>query len=165
MLDIPLLGIKFRRRQHFVAKSELGKNKFMKWLILKTGCYLIDRGKPNLAFFKDAQKLLKSGKVLAMFPEGTRKKISTEEMGELKNGVAMLAIKTQVKILPMYVKKKPRFFIWNRIEVGEPFDLTEFEKVTHENLQLATKKIANEFSKLQEKCLKKSKKQLTEIVK
>ncbi len=152
--DIPLLGVKFRRQLHFVAKSELSKNKFMKWIILNAGCFFVERGKPNLAFFKDAQKLLKQNKVLCMFPEGTRKKVSDEEMGQLKNGVAMLAIKTGVKILPIYIKKKPSLFRFNKMIVGEPFDLSEFDKVTHESLANATEKIANKFSELKELCYK-----------
>jgi len=158
MLDIPLVGINFLRHQHFVAKAELGKSKFMRWVIKKTGCFFVERGKPNLAFFKEAQKLLKNNKILTMFPEGTRKKVSSEEMGELKNGVAMLAIKTGVKILPLYVANKPGFFKFNKIIVGEAFDLNEFDKVNHENLKLATEKIAGEFKKLHEKVNKKSKK-------
>lgn len=157
-LDIPLLGVKIRRQQHFVAKQELMNNKFVGWLIKNADCYTVERGKPNLAFFKQAQKDIKDGKVLTMFPEGTRKKVSTEEMGELKNGVAMLAIKTKCKILPVYVAKKPKWFVFNKIVIGEPFDFADVEKATHESLALATEKIAAEFSKLKEMCNKKSKK-------
>ena len=156
--DVPLIAIKFSRHLHFVAKSELSKNKFMNWLVKNAGCYFVERGKPNLAFFKESQKILKNGKVLCMFPEGTRKKISEDEMGQLKNGVAMLSIKTGVKILPIYIKKKPSLFKFNTIIVGEPFDLNEFDKVTHESLAKATEKIANKFNDLQEICNKKHKK-------
>lgn len=158
MLDVPLVAIKLVRYQHFVAKAELAKSKFMKWVILTAGSFFVERGKPNLAFFKDAQKLLRDKKVLTIFPEGTRKKVTDEEMGQLKNGVAMLGIKTGVKILPMYIKRKPSLFKFNTIIVGEPFDLTEFDKVTHDSLKLATEKIAKEFANLQENVCKKQKK-------
>lgn len=162
--DVPYMLVNIPRYQRFVAKKELSKNPIFKFLFWSIGTYSIERGKPNLFFYKDATAKLKAGGALTIFPEGTRKKDeSTEEMLELKNGVAMFAIKSGCHIVPIYIDKKAKLFRINRLFVGEPFTLTEFEKVSKDNLNAATQIISQKFDEVRQeaveyKAAKKAKK-------
>ena len=62
-------------------------------------------------------RALKDGKKLLIFPQGTR---GTEADGA-KEGAAMLAVKTGVPILPMYISEDKKFRRHVRIVIGEPF--------------------------------------------
>ena len=105
----------------------------------------VDRSNVGLSTIKESLKILNDDKRLVIFPEGTRKKISLEEGDALKNGAAMFALKSGSKIVPMYFVKKPALFRFNKLVIGEPIDLTEFEgqKATKENIELVGEKIKN----------------------
>ncbi|MEA4848763.1 MAG: lysophospholipid acyltransferase family protein, partial [Clostridiaceae bacterium] len=68
-------------------------------------------------------KLLKSGNVLALFPEGTRNR-SEELVAE--PGIAMLAIKSKVPVVPVAIISSYRFFRRTRVIIGKPVELTEY---------------------------------------
>ena len=42
--DTPNIGINIKGFRHFVAKKEIGDNRFVRWLALKLGVIFIDRG-------------------------------------------------------------------------------------------------------------------------
>lgn len=89
------------------------------WLLSKAGVFAVNRGKSDVGAIKRAMRCLKDGDKLLMFPEGTRSK--TGEMGEGKNGVAMLALRTQSPIVPIYIPAKKKWFRRTPVVFGEPF--------------------------------------------
>lgn len=148
-----------RRYQKFVSKVEHSKG-FFGFIIRNIGGFFVDRGKPNLQFYKDATKWLEMKEALTIFPEGTRKKnFDTEDMNQLKDGIAMFGIKTRCLIVPVYISKRPGIFRINTLYVGEPFRFEEeqFDRVSKDNLKLATEKLSAEFSKLKQSAIKKTK--------
>lgn len=103
-----------------MAKAELLRVPIIGPLLHKAGVFGIDRGKADVGAIKTAMKLLKSGEKLIMFPEGTRK----EEEGtdhEAKTGVAMLALRTGVPIVPVYIPGKKKWFGRTPVVIGEPY--------------------------------------------
>ncbi len=88
---------------YFLAKKDLFiHNKlfgaFIKWL----HAIPLDSEKP-LKGFKKGMRLLKEGKVLVIFPEGTRNRTNDRILLPLKEGAALLALKTRVNILPVFL--------------------------------------------------------------
>ena len=59
------------------------------------------------------------GDKLLLFPEGTRSKDG--EMGEGKRGVAMIAVRTGVPILPIYIPAEKKWFRRTPVVFGEPY--------------------------------------------
>ncbi|MCL2082967.1 MAG: 1-acyl-sn-glycerol-3-phosphate acyltransferase [Oscillospiraceae bacterium] len=114
------LAFKANDRPFFMAKSELFKNPLFGLLIKLLGAFPVERGASDLGALKHSLELLREGKKLLMFPQGTR--FSDAETLELKSGVAMLALRTGLPILPVYITQGRKLFI-NRIEVsiGVPF--------------------------------------------
>ena len=77
------------------------------------------------------------------------------ELGEIKHGVAMFAIKAKVPIVPMFITKTPKIFRRNRIYIGEPFTLEEFygKKLTEEELKSAGEIVTAKMQEIREYAL------------
>ncbi len=122
-LDPIFVGISLPNRMHFMAKAELFKHIFLGALLNWLGAFPIKRGEADIKSIKTSLKLLKSGNVLALFPEGTRNR-SEELVAE--PGIAMLAIKSKVPVVPVAIISSYRFFRRTRVIIGKPVELTEY---------------------------------------
>ena len=126
-VDILQLLIQTPGRRHMVAKKELQKSRFIRFWNKVTDLDIvwIDRENFSLASVKKILDLLKRGRAICIFPEGTRNKESRELL-ELKSGTAVFAIKAKAPIVPVMIYARPRVFRRNYVYVGEPFELSEF---------------------------------------
>lgn len=116
----------FKKEAHALAKYELFRNPIAGWFLHKMGAIPVRRGEADVESVKQVLRVLKSGKQLLIFPEGTRNKEGTQEMAEFKTGTARFAIKTKVPVVPMIYYRSPKAFRKNCLYVGEPFTLDEF---------------------------------------
>ena len=116
----------FKKEAHALAKYELFQNPIAGWFLHKMGAIPVRRGEADIESVKQVLKVLKDGKQLLIFPEGTRNKEDTQEMAEFKTGTARFAIKTKVPVVPMIYYHSPKAFRKNWLYVGEPFTLEEF---------------------------------------
>lgn len=103
--DIPILNRALRRPVAYFAKAEIQKIPIMGKVMTKAGMLFVDRSNPRKAAQSvvDAVNLLKSGKELAVFPEGTRSKDG--KLQKLKSGGFQIAAKANVPIVPVYIEK------------------------------------------------------------
>jgi len=101
-LDPIYISVAFPRKLHFMAKQEAFKYPIIKWILPKLGAFPVNREKADIKAIKNSISILKSGKVLAIFPEGTRN--DHLQLDEIKNGAAYLALKTGVPIIPAFIK-------------------------------------------------------------
>lgn len=90
------------RTLHFMGKEELFANPLAGWLLRKLGTFPVRRGRADRQAIRHALNLLEDGKVLAMFPEGTRSQ--TGELLELQRGAALLAVKSGAPVLPIVIR-------------------------------------------------------------
>lgn len=103
-LDIPALFRAIPHNLHFVAKKEIKWVPFIGWYMFATGMIFVDRSnrKKAIASLDRAGKLIKKGKDVLMFPEGTRSK--TGEMVDFKKGPFMLATKADIAVVPVLIE-------------------------------------------------------------
>ena len=89
---------------HYMAKEEYFDNKKTAWFYRFAGCIRVDRSIHDENAKSEAISILKSGKALGIFPEGTRNKtIGTKDEVKLldfKYGAVSLAKKMNVPIIP-----------------------------------------------------------------
>ena len=80
-------------------------------------------------------------------------------MGEIKNGMAMIAIKTKTPIVPVWIERKPRLFRKSVYHIGTPFELTEFygQKLDEETLNRANLVVREKMLELYEQTKKNKK--------
>lgn len=103
-----------------MAKAEILRVPVVGFLLSKAGVFGIERGKSDVGAIKTAMKLLKSGEKMVMFPEGTRVAEDAENH-EAKTGAAMLALRTGVPIVPVYIPGKKRWFRPTPVVIGQPY--------------------------------------------
>lgn len=116
----------FKKEAHALAKYELFTNPVAGWFLHKMGAIPVRRGEADIESVKQVLRVLKDGKQLLIFPEGTRNKEGTQQMAEFKTGTARFAIKAKVPVVPMIYYQSPKAFRKNWLYVGEPFSLEEF---------------------------------------
>lgn len=103
MSDIPLILGSIHLNMRFVAKEELGKIPVFGWAIKQAGYVMIKRGqsKEALRSLLRAAEVLKSGRSVHIFPEGTRSE--TGKLQPFKRGAFMIAQKVDAPILPVTI--------------------------------------------------------------
>ena len=107
----------------------------------------VKRGAADIAAVKAALKSLKEQSKLLIFPEGTRH----EETGEGKTGAAMIAIRSGVPIVPVFVPAKKRWFARTPVVIGEPYlPFHEDRKPTIEDYRKATEELMGKIAALEE---------------
>ena len=154
-MDAVMLAVKTWEKKYYHEKKELFKNKLFGFILKKCGAVKIDRQANDVTAIKNCLKILKNNKKLVIFPEGTRVHNENMELGEVKHGVAMFAIKAKVPIVPMFITKTPKIFRRNRIYIGEPFTLEEFygKKLTEEELKSAGEIVTAKMQEIREYAL------------
>ncbi|WP_042144433.1 1-acyl-sn-glycerol-3-phosphate acyltransferase [Paucisalibacillus sp. EB02] len=126
-VDILWLGIATLPTEiHYMAKKELFETKLLKWLMESLHAFPVDRDNPGPSAIKTPRKLLKQGKVVGIFPSGTR----SSEGAPLKRGAVTIAAHAEVPIVPAaYVGPNNFKDLFKRIKprliYGEPIYLPE----------------------------------------
>lgn len=106
-------------QMHVMAKEEVMHWPIIGWILKHGGIFGVKRGQADIGAIKTAMKYLKGGELLLMFPEGTRHRDG--DFGDAKTGAAMLAVRTGVPIIPIYLPAKKRWFHANPVVFGEPY--------------------------------------------
>ena len=123
--DAPILVSNLKRKVYVMAKAELFKNKFIKWLGDKCCVFPVKRGMRDIESIKYSLKLLKDGEILVIFPEGTRNGL--EKNGKAQNGVAYMAIRTGVPVIPVGIQGEMKPFRKVKLNIGEPLDFSQYK--------------------------------------
>ncbi len=122
MLDPVLIavGITPKHKLNFMAKKEIFKNKILGAFFRAVGAFPVDRDAADLATIRTSISVLKNGGKLLIFPEGTRMKGGRMEASEVKTGVAMIAMRANVPIVPIYLSSEQRMFHKTVVSIGRP---------------------------------------------
>ena len=141
VMDSFYLPLVVRRRITFLAKSEYFtgtglKGWLSRWFFTTVGQVPIDRSNADTAqaALDTAERVLREGKLLGMYPEGTRSPDGRLYKG--KTGLARLALETGVPVIPVAmigtnVVNPPgtTMLRFGRVTVrfGKPMDFSRFE--------------------------------------
>lgn len=123
--DAPILVSNLKRKVYVMAKAELFKNKFIKWFGRKCCVFPVKRGMRDIESIKYSLNLLKDGEILVIFPEGTRN--GMEKNGKAQNGVAYMAIRTGVPVIPVGIQGEMKPFKKVKLNIGEPLDFSQYK--------------------------------------
>ena len=101
-LDPLFIAIGMKKRQlHFMGKKELFENKMIRWFLSTVNGFPIVRGGADSEAMNYAIRIVKEGKILGIFPEGTRSK--DHKPAKAKSGVAVIAKEAHSDILPVSI--------------------------------------------------------------
>lgn len=156
-VDILWLGIAaYPTHVHYMAKQELFKTRFLNWLMKNLNAFPVDRDNPGPSAIKTPMRLIKEGKVVGIFPSGTR---TTEDV-PLKRGAVTIAMYAKSPIIPaayvgpnnfkeLFSRKKPHIIF------GEPLYLNK-KLPRREALDELAKRLDEAMHRLQQQLLEKS---------
>ena len=126
-VDGPLLFGLLGRRVVFLVKREMFRG-VVGWALPRIGQLAIRRGEPDRAPLLAAQRVLRTGGMVAVFPEGTR---GTGDATSARGGAAWLARSTGAVVVPVVCRgtRRPdgsgrRFRPRVDVLVGEPFQVS-----------------------------------------
>ena len=99
LADPPLVSVSINRETLFMAKEELFSTGFTNYFIRSFGAFPVHRNRLDRTALRDADRVLKNGKVLVMFPESTR-----SPNGQLQYaypGAALIALRNGASVVPI----------------------------------------------------------------
>lgn len=144
-LDPVIIGTTIPRKMSYMAKEELFRIKILGSIIRKLGMIPVNRDTADLSAIKNSLRILNSGKVLGIFPEGTRKK--KDVPSKVKPGLAMIAIKGKVPVIPVAIISNYRLFGKIKVKIGSPLSFEEYygQKLSVDTYQELSQKIMEQI--------------------
>lgn len=132
-LDPPLLGTSVYRSLNYMARDNLFKRPCFGGIMRGVHAFPVKRGRGDLAAIRESLRILRQGKPLVIFPEGTRSK-DKSLLRPAKAGIGFIVSKARVPVVPAYIdgsfdalprgpktlKRRPV-----RVYIGKPIDFTK----------------------------------------
>lgn len=149
---IVLVAVNPKRQIHFMAKAELFKNPLLAWLIGKQfGAFPVRRGTGDMGAIDTAKNIVNDGKLMGIFPEGTRSKDG--KLLRAKSGTAVIVAQTGATVLPAAVVTKGqrvRLFRPVMIAYGTPLTPADLhlDNAEHPDIRYATRLIMQKIGEL-----------------
>src|SRR5437868_7588416 len=149
-LGLPLWPKRFLR---FMAKSELYWFP-VSFVLNGAGAFPVRRGQADAEAIETAVRLAREGDVVAMFPEGTRRRKGLMKKFEARprTGAARIALEAGVPLIPAAVKGTERL-LWLgpiRVVYGAPVELDDLHgRELHEAAQEATDRLMARIGELE----------------
>ena len=146
--DPLVVGCALHRRIHYMGKAELFRIPVLKTIIVALGTFPVHRE----AFARDAIRatleLLAQGRVVGIFPEGTRSK--SGELLKPQLGAALVALKGGVPILPVGLLGTRGVFGKVRVRIGKPLYFPEYagKRPSKEVLEEVSNRVMGEIRAL-----------------
>lgn len=118
----------------WLVAREYMEHKALAWVFRVVPCIPVNRGGIDTAATKFALRALQQGQVIGLFPEG-RINDTQQLLLPGRPGVAMLALRARVPVVPCYIEGSPYHGstigpLWTpariRVTVGQPLDFSEF---------------------------------------
>lgn len=129
MRDPILLACIVKNPIHTMAKKELFSSKLSDKFFRSINVFPVDRQGSDLSSVKTAIALLKEGKDLLIFPQGTRVKNKRCEKTDAKGGIGLIALHSGAPVVPVSIYYKnyvPRLFRRTAVTFGEPITKDEY---------------------------------------
>jgi 1-acyl-sn-glycerol-3-phosphate acyltransferase len=123
--DMFLIAIKIKRWIYWMAKEELYKIRLLAVWLKGVGAFPVKRNTSDIRSARTVFKLLKEGKIVGIFPEGTRQKKWKSDLKSVKSGAALFALKAGVPLVPVAIKGDYKLFRKIDVYYGKPYRLYE----------------------------------------
>lgn len=150
--DPVIVCTSINKKIHYFAKKELFATKFKNFWMRQLCAFPVDREGTDINALKLSINLLKEGKTLGIFAQGTRVKEGEEPVNP-KSGVSLFALKSGAPVVPIGISSKYEKRGLVKVNIGKPmyFEKYKNEKPRAEVLTAMTNEIMNEIENLIEK--------------
>ena len=151
MLDPVIIGVGVIGHQvRFIGKKELTKNKLAAWLFKQLRIIPVDRHNSDMEAMRACMRVTKEGGILGIFPEGTRHHEGL--MTEMESGIGLIALRSRVPLMPVYITGKLKLIRRLHVYVGEPIPMDDLreEGVNRETCEKLMQRITQTYAAMQE---------------
>lgn len=137
---IMIIATSPHRLPAFLVEHEYYSKPLAKYLCDLAACVPVNRESPGKSFYAAALRLLRSGGVLGIFPQG-RFQMPDEETVDPLPGIGLIALRTGAPVIPIHISGAryadnpfASFFMRHnvRIRYGKPVDLSRFAGREHD---------------------------------
>lgn len=152
VIDPVFLEMCQKRHVYFMAKEEIFKNRLATWFFGKQlGAFPVKRGAGDTGALDTARRIVEEGKLLGIFPEGTRSKDG--QLGRAKSGAALIAAQTGAAVLPVAIatkNQKLHLFRRTRIVFGPLLTPEELhlDNPEHPDLRFASRLVMEKIGEM-----------------
>lgn len=153
-LDSVLYVTRVKRMIYAMAKEELFNTKFKNWFMYSMGVFPVKRDSvASEEAVNIAVDHLKAEDLLMIFPEGTRNGL--EKGVKPKKGVALIALRARVPVIPMAMEGTFKPFTKIKIRIGSSMNFSEYypnegEKINPRHLVTITNTIMDKVISLRD---------------
>lgn len=126
-------GVCLKTQITYIAKSSLERFRIIKWFFSTVGVIPIKREESDVAAIRKSVAALKDGKVIGIYPQGTRIPLKPPHKEDAMGGLGLLVSLAKCPVLPIAIvtkAHKPRPFRKTLVVIGKPLS---YETVTEEN--------------------------------
>ena len=127
LLDPVFIALALDRQVHFIAKKELFEVPILKNILKFLKAIPAQRDGKDLSVLRDSIKLIKSGKILGIFPEGTRVKEIKRE--NIKDGAGYIALKSKTDILTIEIISSYKPFFKTDLYIKNIVKIEDFKNL------------------------------------
>lgn len=127
IFDPVILATLTKRQIFFLSKKEIFEKKLSAKFFTKLGVIPIDRENTDLKAIKSCFRVIRNGDLLGIFPEGTR--VKTIDINNMKKGVALIALKNKVNILPIHIEASYKIFSKITVDVYPMIETNNFDNM------------------------------------
>jgi len=133
---------------HFIAKESIFRRKWLAKFFTKLHAFPVHRGETDMRAMRQTMQVLKDGHVLGIFPEGHRQQ--DRQVKSIETGASVIALRSGVPAIPMYISGRYRPFGRLRLTVGPPINLDDFrgERADAEVLEAVKQRILDSLNAL-----------------
>lgn len=154
--DPVMMGLKLDTTLTFMANEKLFHKPVLAPVIRGLGAFPVNLKKPDMTAIRTAKKVVKDGKVLALFPEGTRS--HDGKLLKFKGGVIYIASVTGEDVVPVCITYQNGGKFRSRIlirygEVIPNQEILEGKKKDTESMRQAAAKLQAVVQRLQDENL------------
>ena len=133
LVDPILVTASLKQNQRWLAKRELTKNWFMKFVFKVTKSIPINREGLDTPAIRECINAIKGGTSVGIFPQGTRMRRIEPQPDQALSGVSLIACMAKATVLPVSIvtkRRQPGIFRKTRIVIGKPVTYEEYTSVT-----------------------------------
>jgi 1-acyl-sn-glycerol-3-phosphate acyltransferase len=143
-----------RRQIRFMAKAEL-----FRWplgpIVKAGGAFRVRRGEGDVGAIETAVQLVREGDVVAIFPEGTRRKKGLVKRREARphTGAVRVALEAEVPLIPAAIRGTDRLSRLGplRVAYGTPIELDDLrDRDVREAADIGTERLMAAIAHLEE---------------
>ena len=144
-----------QRQLFFMAKVELF-NPLLKPILVGGGAFPVRRGESDVQAVETAVRLCREGKIVAMFPEGTRREKGMRKKfaARPRSGSARIALAAGVPLVPAAIKGTDRLLRLSQLRVayGSPIAVEDLSgRPPRDAADVATERLMTEIETLYER--------------